>query len=145
MWSSLIRITCRSVSDPRSLTSPAFDAATRFFGAEGSSEAHYDYRVSIAGAEPWDAGLGPAQGQRPVLGCGNVQRLAGPGRGGKTKVVCGEHHQRRIPQPGSQGAESALSAMLGRTAAYTGKLVTWDELMKSKEVFDPKIDISKFA
>src|SRR5271157_2665126 len=40
--------------------SPAFDAATRFFGAKGSSEAHYDHRVNIAGAEPWDAGLGVA-------------------------------------------------------------------------------------
>jgi hypothetical protein len=45
----------------------------------------------------------------------------------------------------AQGAESALSAMLGRTAAYMGRVVTWDELMKSKEVFDPKMDISKFA
>ena len=38
-----------------------------------------------------------------------------------------------------------MSAMLGRTAAYTGKPVTWDELQKSKEVYDPKIDITKFA
>ena len=45
----------------------------------------------------------------------------------------------------AQGAESALSAMLGRTAAYTGKLVTWDELLKSTEVFDPHIDISKMG
>jgi hypothetical protein len=43
------------------------------------------------------------------------------------------------------GAESAMSAMLGRTAAYRGKPVTWEALQKSKEVFDPKIDITKFA
>ena len=43
------------------------------------------------------------------------------------------------------GAESAMSAMLGRNAAYKGRQLTWDELQKSKEVFDPKIDITKFA
>jgi len=31
--------------------------------------------------------------------------------------------------------------MLGRTAAYTGREVTWDELMRSTEVFDPKLDL----
>jgi myo-inositol 2-dehydrogenase/D-chiro-inositol 1-dehydrogenase len=45
----------------------------------------------------------------------------------------------------AQGADSALSAMLGRTAAYTGKAITWDELMKSTEVFDPKIDVNKLG
>jgi myo-inositol 2-dehydrogenase/D-chiro-inositol 1-dehydrogenase len=45
----------------------------------------------------------------------------------------------------AQGAESALSAMLGRNAAYSGKPLTWDKLLKSKETFEPKIDISKFA
>jgi hypothetical protein len=35
--------------------------------------------------------------------------------------------------------------MLGRMAAYTGKEVTWDELMKSKEVYDPKMDWKQFA
>ena len=35
--------------------------------------------------------------------------------------------------------------MLGRAAAYTGKAVTWEELLKSKEVYDPQIDISKLG
>ena len=43
------------------------------------------------------------------------------------------------------GAESAMSAMLGRNAAYSGKPLTWEELQKSKEVFDPKLDIAQFA
>jgi hypothetical protein len=33
--------------------------------------------------------------------------------------------------------------MLARTAAYTGHEVTWDELLKSKETYDPKIDLNK--
>jgi myo-inositol 2-dehydrogenase/D-chiro-inositol 1-dehydrogenase len=43
------------------------------------------------------------------------------------------------------GAESALSAMLGRTAAYTGREVAWDELLRSTDVWDAGIDIEKFA
>src|SRR2546430_7749932 len=43
----------------------------------------------------------------------------------------------------AKGTESALSCMMARTAAYTGREVTWDELMKSKEVWDSKIDLNK--
>jgi hypothetical protein len=43
------------------------------------------------------------------------------------------------------GADAALSAMLGRTAAYTGKPITWEELLKSQEVWDPRIDLNKLA
>ena len=35
--------------------------------------------------------------------------------------------------------------MLGRMAAYTGDEVTWEKLMKSKEVWDPKMDWKQFA
>jgi hypothetical protein len=43
------------------------------------------------------------------------------------------------------GAESALASMLGREAAYTGKELTWEKLLKSKQVYDPKIDWKPFA
>lgn len=43
----------------------------------------------------------------------------------------------------AKGAESALSCMMARTAAYTGREVTWEELMKSTEVYAPKIDLNK--
>ena len=44
------------------------------------------------------------------------------------------------------GAESAMGGrLLGRNAAYSGKPLTWEELQKSKEVYEPKIDITKFA
>ena len=36
-------------------------------------------------------------------------------------------------------------ASSGRMAAYTGKEVTWDQMMKSKEVWDPKMDWKQFA
>jgi len=45
----------------------------------------------------------------------------------------------------AMGAESALAGILGRMAAYTGDEVTWDKMMKSKEVWDPKMDWKQFA
>ena len=45
----------------------------------------------------------------------------------------------------AQGADSAMACMLGRNAAYSGKAITWDELLKSKEVYDPKLDLNKLT
>lgn len=98
---------------------PPFDAATLLFGDKGSSEAHYDQRVSISGTEPWDAGLGgQSQG-------GNVQFSAsGTFKGALDEadpekqrsfvesITSGQFHNQA-----AHGVESALSAMLGRTAA----------------------------
>ena len=33
--------------------------------------------------------------------------------------------------------------MMARTAAYQGHEITWDENLKSTEVWDPKIDLNK--
>jgi len=124
---------------------PTFDAATQFYGDKGSSEAHYDHRVSIAGAEPWDAGLGPTREGGQFSAAGTFKGSLDQAESEKEKTFVESITSGQFHNQAAQGAESALSAMLGRMAAYTGKLVTWDELMKSKEVFDPKIDISKFA
>jgi len=45
----------------------------------------------------------------------------------------------------AKGSESAISCMMARTAAYKGHEVTWDEIMKSKEEWDPKINLEKLT
>lgn len=40
-----------------------------------------------------------------------------------------------------QGAESTLTSILGRIAAYEGREATWDEMMKSDQKFDVKIQL----
>jgi hypothetical protein len=45
----------------------------------------------------------------------------------------------------AKGAESAISCILARTAAYKGHEITWEEIMKSHEVFEPGIDLNKLA
>ena len=124
---------------------PDFDAAVRFFGTRGSTEAHYDHRVSIAGEEPWDAGLGPAKESGQFSATGTFKGSLDQADSEKQKTFIESITSGKFHNQAAQGAETALSGMLGRTAAYTGKPVTWDGLMKSKEVFNPKLDISKFA
>jgi len=39
-------------------------------------------------------------------------------------------------------AKSVLTAIMGREAAYTGKKVSWDEMMGSDQVLGPKGDLA---
>jgi hypothetical protein len=43
-----------------------------------------------------------------------------------------------------QGAESTLTAILGRMAATSGEVTTWDEMMLSGERLDPMLDLAQF-
>ena len=39
------------------------------------------------------------------------------------------------------GADSTLTAILGRIAAYEGRAVTWDEMVKANTRLDAKLDL----
>jgi predicted dehydrogenase len=123
---------------------PTFDAAVQLFGADGSSESHYDWRVNVSGKNPWDAGLKPSGAEQFSL-AGKFAGALDQADAEKQKAFVASITSGQFLNQAALGAESALSAMLGRTAAYKGKPVTWDALQKSKEVFNPKIDITKFA
>jgi myo-inositol 2-dehydrogenase/D-chiro-inositol 1-dehydrogenase len=124
---------------------PTFDAAVYLFGTEGSSEAHYDWRVNIAGKNKWDAGLGPTKEAGQFSVAGKFKGSLDQADPEKQKAFVSSITSGQFHNQAAQGAESAMSAMLGRMAAYTGRPVTWQQLQKSKEVYEPKIDISKLA
>lgn len=124
---------------------PAFDAAVRLFGTEGSSEAHYDSRVFISGKNAWDAGLGGSKDSTQFSVAGTFKGSLDQADSEKQKAYVESITSNQFHNQAQQGAESALSAMLARNAAYSGKTLTWEELLKSKEVYDPKIDIEKMA
>ena len=121
---------------------PAFDAGVNFFGAKGSSDAHYDHRVSISGEEAWDARL-PGSGPSQFSVTGTFQGAIDRADAEKEKsfvesITSGQFHNQA-----EQGAISALTCMMGRTAAYTNKPVTWDDLMGSTEAWESGIDLEK--
>ena len=125
-----------------------FDASETFFGTRGSSQSPYSGALQIAGDEPWTWNSGekpgtPKSGEFSVTG-NFSDNLA---QADSTKhadfiqsIVTGKFHNQA-----ALGAESALSAMLGRTAAYTGREATWDELLRSGETWDAGIDLDKLG
>jgi myo-inositol 2-dehydrogenase / D-chiro-inositol 1-dehydrogenase len=122
---------------------PVFDVAVQLHGTEGSSESHYDTRVNITGKNSWDAGLGAPAGGTGFSVTGKFKGALSEADSEKQKAFVASITSGQFHNQAALGAESALSAMLGRTAAYTGKPMTWDALQKSKEVYDPRIDLTK--
>jgi len=125
-----------------------FEASERFFGTRGSSQSPYSGSLQIAGEEPWIWNGGEKTGPQPHgefsltgsfsdnLAQADSEKHADFIR----SIVSGKFHNQA-----ALGAESALSAMLGRTAAYSGREATWDELLRSNETWDAGIDIEKLA
>jgi myo-inositol 2-dehydrogenase / D-chiro-inositol 1-dehydrogenase len=122
-----------------------WDVTERFFGTKGTSQSPYRGPLGIWGDEPWQweasAPKDATDKGFSVTGkfTSNLE-LADPE---KKKAFVASITSGNFHNQAGKGAESALSCMLARTAAYTGREVTWDELMKSTEVWDPKIDLNK--
>jgi predicted dehydrogenase len=123
---------------------PEFDAGVRLFGAAGSSESHYDHRVKINGPNKWDAGLASAAGGQ-FSAAGTFAGALDKADPEKQKAFIESITSGKFHNEAAHGAESALTAMLVRDSAYKGKPMTWDELLASTEVYDPKIDFSKLT
>jgi predicted dehydrogenase len=123
-----------------------FEASERFFGTRGSSQSPYSGPLQIAGEEPWvwTGSEKPAtrpHGEFSLTGdfSDNLSQADAQKHADFIQsIVSGKFHNQA-----ALGAESALSAMLGRTAAYTGKEATWDDLLRSTETWDAGIDIEK--
>jgi predicted dehydrogenase len=101
------------------LTNSFSDLCVRVFGIKGCADTHYGGLVRITGDNAW---LGAEKDDTFKQGCvNNIKAFVASIRDG---------------QPinnADQSAESNLTAILGRMAAYQQRLITWDEMMKSKE------------
>jgi predicted dehydrogenase len=124
----------------------SWDVAMKHFGTKGSSEMHYDAPVRITGLNPWEyPGLGK-EGQVTTTSA----TLAGAFKGAlddadamKQKHFIESITSGKPINEARQGAESALTAIMGRQAAYTGRPWSWDDVMKYDEVWDAKLDVRK--
>jgi len=123
-----------------------WDVCERFFGSRGTSESHYTGGVKIMGEEPWDAFPGAAQpqgGQFSATGAFTAALKDADPEKHKAfieSITSGKFHNQA-----AQGAESALTAILARTAAYKGEPVTWEKLLRSNEKWDAKLDLEKIS
>src|SRR6266851_1571273 len=122
-----------------------WEVTERFFGTKGTSQSPYTGPLGIWGEEPWQAEGTPAKdsGQGAFSATGKfTSNLEFADREKKKafvdSIISGSFHNQA-----DKGAESALSCMMARTAAYTGREVTWEETLKSRDTWDPKIDLNK--
>jgi myo-inositol 2-dehydrogenase / D-chiro-inositol 1-dehydrogenase len=125
-----------------------WDVTERFFGTKGTSQSPYVGPLGIWGEEPWQYGTSETKD------AANPQAFSVTGKFSSNldqadpekkkafveSIVNGKFHNQA-----DKGAESALSCMMARMAAYTGREVTWEEMLKSREVWDPKLDLNKLA
>jgi predicted dehydrogenase len=101
----------------------------RLFGTQGTAEAHYTGGARIFGPNKWDAGVE------------NTLEQSIPE---KVKAFVESITSGKFENQVVQGTESTMSAILGRTASYKGKEVTWEKLARSDERWDAKLDLDSF-
>ena len=124
-----------------------WDVSERFFGTQGTSLSPYRGQLGIWGDEPWQWEASAAkdatnQGFSVTGKFPSNLELADPEKKKAfvSSITTGHFHNQA-----AKGAESALSCMMARSAAYTGREVSWEELLKSKEVLDPKLDLNRLT
>ncbi len=121
------------------------EVTERFFGTKGTSQSPYTGPLGIWGEEPWQAEGTPAKdaGQAAFSATGKFTSNLEFADREKKKAFVESITSGNFHNQADKGAESALSCMMARTAAYTGREVTWEETLKSRETWDPKIDLNK--
>src|SRR6266850_34658 len=122
-----------------------WEVTERFFGTRGTSQSPYTGPLGIWGEEPWQAeGSVAKEGATAAFSAtgkftSNLEFADREKKKAFVESIASGHFHNQA----DKGAESALSCMMARTAAYTGHEVTWEETLKSREVWDPKIDLNK--
>ncbi|HWC17293.1 MAG TPA: hypothetical protein VG498_09765, partial [Terriglobales bacterium] len=123
-----------------------WDVTERFFGTKGTSQSPYVGPLGIWGDEPWQwtgPGASATEGQA-FSSTGNFSsnlQLADPE---KKKAFVESITSGNFHNQADQGVESVISCIMARESAYKKREFTWDQVMKSKEVYDPKIDLNAF-
>jgi len=122
-----------------------WDVTAKFFGTKGMSQSPYSGPLGIWGDEPW-------QWTEPGSSAEVPQAFSGTGRFGDNlqqadpekkkafleSITSGSFHNQV-----EKGVESAISCMMAREAALHNREITWSEIMKSKQVSEAKIDLSR--
>ena len=132
------------------LTSTQFIEGTWYvamlmFGTQGNFEAHYDAPVRITGRNPWEfPGLGvPGQiNNTAAAAAGAFKGALDDADSMKEQHFIESIVSGKFINEAAQGAESTLSAMLGRYAAYTGRTWSWDELLAVTEKWNSGLDVA---
>jgi myo-inositol 2-dehydrogenase / D-chiro-inositol 1-dehydrogenase len=99
------------------------DILCRVYGTEGDIETHYQGEVNIKGKSPYPGGKCPTLYRDEAVR--NIATFY-------ENVAKGDFSNSRV----APSVRSNLTTILGRTAAYKGSEVTWDEMMKAGEKWE---------
>jgi predicted dehydrogenase len=122
-----------------------FEAGLRIFGDKGAAEVPYAGPVRILGASAWAWQEGSSATSGTFAANGDFQDNLALADREKTSsfiksITSGQFHNQI-----AAGVDSARSCMLGRMAGYTGREVTWEELLAHGETYPLGMDISRFG
>ncbi len=110
----------------------------RFFGTKGASESHQGGPATINYNQ-----LEEGQKVADKVDCGKVDLHAAVGT--KMKALVDGIHAGKFDNQCDMGAETTLTMILGRMAAYGGKEITWDKMMKSGESWNLKLNLDSLG
>ena len=122
-----------------------FDANERFFGPRGNSSSPYSGPLLITGDEAWTWGGGGQTPGTQFSATGSFTGNLDQADPEKHKAFIQSITSGKFHNQAATGAESALTAILGRMAAYTGREATWDEMMRGNESWNSEIDLNKLT
>ncbi len=126
---------------------PSFgDVCCRYIGTKGMAEAHYSGGVFIKGDNQWDSGIAkssseltPQQQAAGVFLSSLHDADANKEKAFISSIETGNHLNET-----ASGAASTLTAILGREAAAAGKEMSWDDILRSPQQLDPKLNLAQF-
>ena len=123
-----------------------WDVTERFFGTKGVSQSPYTGALGIWGDEAWQAPMTPVKDKpesQAFSVTGNFTSNLEFADREKKKAFVDSISGGNFHNQAGKGAESAISCILARAAAYQGHEISWDEIMKSTDVLEPGIDLNK--
>jgi myo-inositol 2-dehydrogenase / D-chiro-inositol 1-dehydrogenase len=103
------------------------DLCVRCFGSKGAVDSHYDGTIRILGQNAW-----PGVEKDDTFDSGAINNV---------KAFIESIRTGNLLNNAATAVESTLTAILGRTAAYQNRVVTWDELMQSEERLEAKLKL----
>src|SRR5215470_10314903 len=125
-----------------------WDVTERFFGTKGTSQSPYVGPLGIWGDEPWQFGAPDSKdavNSQAFSVTGKFKSNIDQADSEKKKAFIESIVNGKFHNQAEKGVESALSCMMARIAAYTGREITWEEALKSREVWDPKLDLNNLG
>jgi myo-inositol 2-dehydrogenase/D-chiro-inositol 1-dehydrogenase len=122
-----------------------WDVTERFFGTKGTSQSPYSGPLGIWGDEAWQTPQIPAKDDQGFSATGKFTSNLEFADAEKKKAFVESITSGKFHNQADKGVESAVSCMMARTAAYTGKELTWEEQWKSTEVWESTINLEKLT